>query len=282
MAVKILTDSAADLPYELYDNYGIDVFSINVCLEEREFKDEIEIKSIEVMDYMRSGKVVTTSQVPYVEFKERFTEYARDKKTCIYIAFSSNLSGTYNTALLAKEEVKESYPEFDLTIVDSKCATLGQGLVVLNAAILARDGASKGEIIDEVEGKINHMEHIFTVENLEYLYRGGRISKASAVMGSLMKINPIMDVRDGKLQPLEKARGRKKTLKRMVEIVGERGNNLENQEIGINHGDCIDEAYKLRDMIKKEYGTEKFIIREIGSAIGAHTGPGLIGIYFLK
>ncbi|MCT4662196.1 MAG: DegV family protein [Tissierellales bacterium] len=282
MAVKIITDSAADLPYELYDNYGIDVFSINVCLEEREFKDEIEIKSIEVMDYMRSGKVVTTSQVAYVEFKEIFTEYARDKKTCIYIAFSSNLSGTYNTALLAKEEVQEIYPEFDLTIVDSKCATLGQGLVVLNAAILARDGASKGEIIDEIDRKINHMEHIFTVENLEYLYRGGRISKASAVMGSLMKINPIMDVRDGKLQPLEKARGRKKTLKRMVEIVGERGYNLENQEIGINHGDCIDEAHKLRDMIKKEYGTEKFIIREIGSAIGAHTGPGLLGIYFLK
>lgn len=282
MGVKILTDSAADLPCKLYEEHDIDVFSINVCVKEREFKDEIEIKSIDVMNYMREGELVTTSQVPYAVFKDKFTLLAKEEKECIYIAFSSNLSGTYNTAKLAREEVKEMYPEFDLTIIDSKAATLGQGMIVLEAAKLAQIGKSKEAIIENIYQNIDDMEHIFTVENLEYLYRGGRISKTSAMVGSLMKINPIMDVQDGKLMPLEKIRGRKKTLKRMVELVGERGHDLKNKKIGINHGDSLEDAEKVKNMIEKEYGTKDFILRDIGSAIGAHTGPGLIGIFFLK
>ena len=140
----------------------------------------------------------------------------------------------------------ESYPDFDIEIVDTKCASLGFGLVVYKAAQLAKQGKTKEEIVEAIKLFSRHMEHVFTVDNLEYLYRGGRISKTSAFLGGILHIKPIINVEDGKLVPIEKARGRKKAIKRLVELVGERGKNLENQTVAISHGDIPDEAEELK------------------------------------
>src|SRR5699024_2141256 len=163
---------------------------------------------------------------------------------------------------------------------DSKCASIGYGLVVLHAAKKAAEGTDMNDILQSTAEYAEHMEHIFTVDDLEYLYRGGRVSKTAAFVGSLLKIKPILNVVDGKLIPLEKIRGSKKVLKRMLTIMEERGVDLKNQTVGISHGDDLETAEKLADMIKEKFGTTDIIIEMVGAVIGAHSGPGTIALFF--
>jgi DegV family protein with EDD domain len=170
----------------------------------------------------------------------------------IYICFSTGIAGTYNAANLAKTELLEQYPDFDLTIIDSKCASLGFGLATYYALKMQRNGASKQEIIDAVNWHCEHMEHIFTVKTLEYLLKGGRLSKTSAIAGGLLDIKPIIQVNDnGALESIEKVRGRQKSLKRLIEIVGERGANLEKQMIAIAHGDDTETMEFMKEQLRK-------------------------------
>lgn len=282
MTVRIITDSACDLPKNIIDEYNIRVIPLLVYLENIEYLDGETLNPVDLFNGMRNGKVYKTAQIPPANFKEVFLEYAKKNESCIYIAFSSGLSGTYQSALMAKSEVLEEYPDFDLEIIDTKCASVGFGLVVYKAAKMAKEGKSKEEIVKAVKFYSEHMEHIFTVDDLEYLYRGGRVSRTAAFVGSLLNIKPILDVEDGKLVPIEKVRGRKKVLKRMIEIMEERGVDLANQTIGICHGDDLEGAMKLKKMIKEKFGCEKFLINIIGCAIGAHSGPGTLSIFFLN
>ena len=197
-------------------------------------------------------------------------------------SFSSELSGTYQSSVLIKEEVKETYANLDLEIIDTKCASLGQGLVVLEAAKMAKDGASKEDILKRVDFLMNHMEHIFTVADLQYLVRGGRLSKVAGFIGGLLNIKPILNVEEGKLVPLEKVRGKKKVLGRIVDIMEERGKELKGQTIGITHGDDLETAEALKALITERFGCEAFIVNTIGAAIGAHTGYGVITLFFLN
>src|SRR5699024_9528023 len=167
-------------------------------------------------------------------------------------------------------------------VIDTKCASIGYGLVVLHAAELAKSGAQTEEIIEFAKDHALHMEHIFTVDNLEYLYRGGRVSKTTAFVGTLLKIKPLLNVENGKLIPLEKIRGSKKVLNRMLEVMEKRGIDLENQVIGICHGDDQKRADQLAAMIKEKFGVKDVVIEMIGSVIGAHVGPGTIGLFFLN
>jgi DegV family protein with EDD domain len=244
----------------------------------------VTIDSITVFDAMREGQVVKTSQVSPNNMKELFTELAKNKETAIYIAFSSELSGTYQTAVLMQNEVLEDYPGLDLTIIDSKCASLGLGLVVKYAAELAENGASKEELLKAIHYDCSHVEHVFTVDNLDYLARGGRVSKASAFVGGLLNIKPLLHMEDGKLIPLEKIRGRKKVLRRMLEVMKDRGAFTNpNQRIGISHGDDEATAIALQDLIKEESSTiSNYTIHTIGSAVGAHAGPGTIALFFIN
>jgi len=282
MATKILTDSAADLPQDILDAYEIDVASLHVYCDNQEYLDGKTIQPLQMMQEMRQGKVFKTSQVDPASFLEYFEQYAKQGDSCIYIGFSSGLSATYQSALLAKAEIQKLYPDFKLHTVDTKCASLGQGLVVYKAAQLLKAGKSFSEIVETAEFYAQHMEHIFTVDNLEYLYRGGRISRTSALVGSILSIKPVLQVEDGKLAPLEKVRGKNKVMRRMVEIMGERGVNLAEQTIGISHGDDLTSAHKLREMIREAYGCRDFIINTIGCAIGAHAGPGTLALFFLN
>ncbi|BCB37845.1 DegV family protein [Bacillus cereus] len=283
MGVKIITDSAADLPVELLQAYDIDLIPLRVYDEsETEYLDGVTLESVTLLQKMREGAVYRTSLPSLETFQEKFVSYAKEGNPCIYLAFSSELSGTYQSSVLIKEEVKETYADLDLEIIDTKCASLGQGLVVLEAAKMAKDGASKEDILKRVDFLMNHMEHIFTVADLQYLVRGGRLSKVAGFIGGLLNIKPILNVEEGKLVPLEKVRGKKKVLGRIVDIMEERGKELKGQTIGITHGDDLETAEALKALITERFGCEVFIVNTIGAAIGAHTGPGVITLFFLN
>ena len=282
MSIKIITDSACDLPQEVIKEYGIDVIPILVTLNDEEFYDGVTLQPVELLNGMRQGKVYQTSQIPPQIFVNKFTEYAKRGESCIYLAFSSALSGIFQSAQLARNEVLENYPDFELHVIDTKCASVGFGLVVYKAAQLAKEGKAGADIVQAVKFWASHMEHIFTVDNLEYLYRGGRVSRASAIIGGILNVKPILHVEDGKLIPFDKVRGRKNLLRRMVEIIGERGKDLTNQVIGINHGDDLEGATELMEMIRSQYGCQNFLISFVGSAVGAHSGPGTLSVFFLN
>ncbi|MFZ3579290.1 DegV family protein [Virgibacillus sp. DJP39] len=282
MNVKILADSGCDLSKSHYNEFGIEMVPLTVQLDEKEYEDGISISAKTVYNAMRNGKAPKTSQVSQQAFKTVFTFYAEKNQPLVYIGLSSELSGTFQAAKLVQQEVKDEYPDAPIHIVDTKCASLGIGLIVLRAAQLAQDGASIEEILETATYLATHMEHIFTVDDLEYLYRGGRVSKTAAFVGTLLKIKPILHVEGGNLIPLEKIRGSKKLLNRILEIMGERGKDLSNQIVGISHGDDLETANKLAQLIKEQFNPKDVQIEMVGSSIGAHAGPGTLALFFLN
>ncbi|MDQ0973025.1 DegV family protein with EDD domain [Neobacillus niacini] len=282
MPVKILADSACDLPKDFYSEQNVTLFPLKVQVNGQEYEDVKTIDPKTVYDAIRGGDVPKTSQVSPLLFEEVFTKMAENNEDGIYIAFSSALSGTYQTSVMILDQVKEKYPNFNLTIVDTKCASLGFGLVVKEAARLAAENVSKEEILKDVLFRSQHMEHLFTVEDLDYLAKGGRVSKASAFLGGLLNIKPILNVEEGKLVPIEKIRGKKKVYRRIIEIMKERGDNFKDQIVGISHADTIETALEVKALIEGELNPKEVYISSIGSAVGAHTGPGTISIFFLN
>lgn len=282
MNVHILADSACDLPIEYFEDHSISFLPLSVDLDGKQLTDQKEASPKKIYDAMRSGAIVKTSQVSPLLFKEVFTELAKKGTPSIYVAFSSELSGTYQTAMMIRNEVLEEFPNFELAIIDSKCASLGYGLSVMYAVKLAENNQSFSQIENAVKNYCPKIEHIFTVDNLEYLARGGRISKASAFVGGLLNIKPLLHVEEGKLIPLEKIRGRKKVLKRIIEVMKDRGVNLQNQTIAISHGDDIDVANEIKALIQEEFSPKEVYINFVGAVIGAHSGPGTLAIFFLN
>lgn len=282
MALKIITDSASDIPAGLIEEYGLHVIPTPVVIDEKDYFDGETLFPDEFYKVLQSGKDIKTYHINSQMFYDNFLPYAKNNDDVIYICFSTGIAGTFNAANIAKTELIEEYPDFDLTIIDSKCASLGFGLATYYALRMQKNGASKEEIIEAIRWHCDHMEQMFTVKTLDYLLKGGRLSKTSAVAGSLLDIKPIIRVNDlGALESIEKVRGRHKSLKRLVEMVGERGKGLSNQIIGLVHGDDADTMETVRDMLKDTYGCKDFIENYVGCAIGAHTGPGIIGIIFL-
>ncbi|MFD2216333.1 DegV family protein [Metabacillus endolithicus] len=282
MNVHILADSASDLPIEYFQENSITFLPLSVELNGKQLEDQRAIKPKQIYEEMRQGTVVKTSQITPSLFKDVFTELAKKGTPSLYVAFSSELSGTYQTAMMMRNEVLEEYPDFRLTIIDSKCASLGCSLAVKYAVELAKSGKQLEEIENAVKNYCQKVEHIFTVDNLEYLARGGRISKASAFVGGLLNIKPLLHVEDGKLIPLEKIRGRKKVFKRIIEIMKERGVNLQNQTIAISHGDDEESANEIKALIQEEFQPKDIYINYVGAVIGAHSGPGTLAIFFLN
>lgn len=285
MAVKILTDTGCDLPDNILKELNIDMLPIVVIKDNEEYLDRVTIQPKTMYENMRKGAVYKTAQIPQHVFQKKFEEIAKSGEPTIYIAFSSGLSGTYQTAVIVRDTLKEDYPNMDLEIVDSKSASIGFGLLVHKAGLMAKEGKSKEEILKMLDFYIKHIEHIFTVDNIETLFRGGRVSRTQAFVGGLLNIKPILDVADeGTLRPIEKVRGRKKVLNRMLEIMEERGKyaDLKNQTIGINHGDDLEGALQLKEMIQERFGCTDFVLNIIGCAIGAHSGPGTLSVFFLN
>ncbi len=278
--MRIFADSASDLPQHFYEKNNVELFTLRVQVNEKEYRDIIEINPTEVYDAMRNGAVPKTSQVSPEEFLNAFEPLAKNNEEGLYIAFSSNLSGTYNTAVMIATQLREQYPNFKLNIIDSKCASLGYGLLVKEAVSLREKGLSLDELTTHIELLAKHMTHIVTVEKLDYLAAGGRISKSSAFIGGLLSIKPILHVEEGKLVPLEKIRGRKKSIQRIIEIMEERGGDFSNKTIGISHGDDLQFAEEVRSLINEKLKPKSIDMEMIGAVIGAHAGPGTIAVFF--
>ncbi|GEN82942.1 DegV domain-containing protein YitS [Sporosarcina luteola] len=280
--MRIFADSASDLPKSFYDENDVTLIPLSVLIDDKEYEDIIEIDSKEVFDAIRNGKQPKTSQASPELLLSTWKELSQSGEDGLYIAFSSELSGTYNTAVMMRDQVKEGNPNFNLVIIDTRCASLGYGLLVKEAVRLR----NAGEDVRAIERKIRHMaanmEHLFTVEDLDYLAKGGRVSKASAFIGGLLNIKPLLHVEGGKLVPIEKHRGRKKVFRRMMELMDERGTNLSEQTIAISHGDDEATALEVKAMIEKQFKPKNVEIHMIGSVIGSHAGPGTIALFFLS
>jgi len=283
MKIKFILDSAADMPEELTDKYDIDVFPLYIHHGDKQYKDGIGITSKKVYENMKNGEVYKTSQVAVNDFMEKFEEYAKKDKTVIYPAFSSELSGTFQSAVLAKNKIKEKYPDFDITIIDTKSASMGVGLALYNVLQeMEKNNLNKKEIIEKIKYYAEHMEHIFTVEDLDYLVRGGRLNKISGLVGGILNIKPIIEVENGKLEQLEKKKGSKKVRKRIIELFLERGSNIPEQNLAILHANSKKKAEEFKSEIEEKTKYKSVIFSDIGAVIGAHTGPGTYGIIFLN
>lgn len=284
MKTIILTDSCCDLPIDFVRENNIEVMPLSVNIKGKEIKDDLgqSIKYKTFYDMIRSGEMPSTSQVNVYAFTEAFKKYSSEGYSIIYIGFSSALSGCVNSARIAKEAVEDEIESADITVIDTKSASMGLGLIVYNAANMLRNGATKEEIINWIEENKLKVNHWFTVEDLNHLKRGGRVSSTVAIVGTMLSIKPIMHVDDeGRLIPVSKVKGRKKSIKELQEKLKDRILNSEDQTIFISHGDCLVEAEQLKDLILKETKVKEVIINNIGPAVGSHSGPGTLALFFI-
>lgn len=282
MKFTIVTDSATDMPKEIVEKYNLHVIPTPVVIEGTDYFDGATIFPKEFYQKQREQAEISTYHINTHMFKENFRSYAERKEAVIYVCFSTGLAATFNAAQLAKKELLEEFPDWDLTIVDSQCASVGFGLLVYYALLMQEHGADKETVIEALEYHREHIRHLFTVQTLEYLYKGGRLSRTSMVVGGVLDIKPIIHMdENGSLKAIEKVRGRNKSLRRIVEMIGEVCKNPKEQLYGICHGDAYDTMKQVEEMIKETYGEVSFIENFVGCAIGAHTGTGIIGVVFL-
>jgi len=282
MKVKLLADSASDLSSKLYEKLQVELIPVHVFIGEDEYLDGVTVKPEEMYGRMRQGERVTTSQPSPEAFKKAFLESAKTNTPLIYFALSATLSGTYNSAKIMEREIKEEYPEAPIHIIDTGCVSLGYGLVIIRVARLAKKGASIEEIIEIGSYHARHMEHIFTVDDLEYLHRSGRLSRAVSIIGSLLRIKPILHIQEGNLELTDKVRGSKRVLNKLIEMAKTRGKDFENQTVGIIHADNESLAEQLKKLVIEKLGAKDVITQPLGAAVGAHAGPGVIALTFLN
>ena len=280
----ILTDSTTDISQEIADEIDVKVWPMQFELDGltyRNFPDEREMKSDEFYDIMRKGKMPKTSQINVVDFCEYFSEYLDKGLDVLYICFSSGLSGTYNNSLIAIEELKGRYPDRKIISVDSLAASMGEGLLVYLAAQQKKMGMGLEELAKWVEDNRLHLCHWFTVDDLHHLKRGGRVSAATAIVGSALNIKPVLHVDDeGHLINMSKVRGRKASLNAMVDQMVETYTD-QFDTVMICQGGCHDDAEYLAGEVKKRVkGVKKIIMGNIGPVIGAHAGPGVLALFF--
>jgi len=280
MKVEILIDSASDLPKEVLEKYNLDPVAIPVILDEETFYDGKTITPDKLVKDMKDGVVHKTSQVTPNQYMERFRKLEEEKEY-LYVCFSSGLTKMYETSNLALKMIKEE-KNIDLKIIDTKCASMGYGLVAVEALKAAEEGKTREEIIEIVKNTADRMQHVFTVDNLDYLFRGGRLNKTSAVIGNMLSIKPVLQVdREGKLYSYKKVRGNKKLFMEILETIKENQIDIENQTVGITHASDMEKVEKIEELMMQELGVNSFMVSSMGCAVGAHTGPGAISIFFL-
>ncbi len=281
----ISTDTTSDLPEDYIIKHNLGILSLTYTMEDVTYDWEHPMNVQEFYQKMRKGSLPTTSQVNPTTAKEFFIKFARkNDANILHIAFSSGLSGSYNSALLAAQELEEEGFPYKIIVIDSLCASLGEGLLVHKAVCMLENGNSLEETSQWVEENKLHIVHNFTVDDLNHLYRGGRVSKTAAFLGTLASIKPILHVdNEGHLIPLQKVRGRKKSLITLVDSMEKQMGSYANQNdiVFISHGDCLDDAQLLADMIRERLGINSFLINYVGSTIGAHSGPGTLALFYL-
>ena len=278
----LLTDNMADLPKQWLTEHHVETVSLSYTIDGVTYTEDNGLSPEEFYEKIRQGSMPVTSQISESLAYDTFKSYLAMGKDVLYLAFSSGLSGTYQSAMAAKSVLDDKGHEGKILIVDTLAASLGEGLLVYYAAKLRDEGKSMEEVAAWVEANKLHLAHLFTVNDLFHLHRGGRVSKASAVFGSMLSIKPVMHMDDeGHLTVTGKARGRKKSLQCPVDNMHAQIGDYKNEVFFITHSDCYEEAKELADQIQKEFGIPSYMINWVGPTIGSHTGIGTIALFFL-
>jgi len=281
----LMTDSSCDLPAALAEKMELSVLPLYVDVDGQKYVnylDEREISFREIYAKLRTKCPAKTSAVNFNDFLEPMEAALRAGRDVLYIGFSSGLSSTFDAGAAAARELAERYPERKVYAVDSLCASMGQGLMVYLAWMQKQQGKTIEQVRDYVEDNKLHLCHWFTIDDMMFLKRGGRISGATAVVGSMLSIKPVMHVdNDGHLIKVATARGRKASLKALADKAGELGVDLGIQTVFISHGDCLEDANYLADIMRTRFGVKEVVISYVGPVIGAHSGPGTVALFFL-
>lgn len=275
--IKIVTDSTSDIPKEIAEKHDITVLPLTIHFEEKEFRDWIDIKPFEFFDLMRkSEKLPTTSMVNPSEFSQAYEKLLEEYDEIISIHLSSHASGTYGSAAIARDMVNEER----ITVIDTYNYTYGYGQFVVEAAIMAEEGKSRDEIIEKGEYLKNNLKTLFVVDTLEYLKKGGRLSATKATIGTLLNLKPILTVKEGKIIAIDKARGFKKALKRIAEIIQEEGSIVNSQVLKVGHADSYENLEIFKKSMEETFGECQFEEFEVGCVIGVYCGPGTVVIHY--
>jgi len=276
----IMTDSSCDLSEELIKDLELSVIQLSVRLDGKEYLNK-DIDPKEFYALLREGKEGTTSAANYTVLSNEMSKVLKEGNDILYLGFSSGLSATTNIAMNVADELRAEYPERKIYVVDTRCASLGQGLLVYCAANLRKEGKSIEEVRDYAENNKLRLCHWFTVDDLHFLKRGGRVSATTAIVGSLLQIKPILHVNwEGKLISIDKKRGRKNSVKALMERTKQDIVDPESQTLFICHGDCIEDAEELKAMLLSELKVKDVIIGYTGPVIGAHSGPGTLAVFY--
>mgnify|MGYP002798977827 FL=1 len=281
----LMTDSSADLSQEMVQELGVTVLPLSFTIQGKVYRNYPDNREMDLplfYDMLRAGELATTSAVNVAEYTQAVEPILQEKKDVLILAFSSGLSSTYQASVLAAEELREKYPDRKIYTVDTLCASLGQGLLVYLAVQEQRKGRSIEEVRDWAESTKLHLCHQFTVDDLHFLKRGGRISATTAVVGSMLQIKPVLHVdNEGHLISIGKARGRQASLKALVDKMEKTVTEEGKKTVFISHGDCRKDAVAVADMVRERFGTQDIRINYVGPVIGAHSGPGTLALFYL-
>ena len=281
----LMTDSSADLSQEMVQELGVTVLPLSFTIQGKVYRNYPDNREMDLplfYDMLRAGELATTSAVNVAEYTQAVEPILQEKKDVLILAFSSGLSSTYQASVLAAEELREKYPDRKIYTVDTLCASLGQGLLVYLAVQEQRKGRSIEEVRDWAESTKLHLCHQFTVDDLHFLKRGGRISATTALVGSMLQIKPVLHVdNEGRLINIGKARGRQASLKALVDKMEKTVTEEGKKTVFISHGDCRKDAVTVADMVRERFGTQDIRINFVGPVIGAHSGPGTLALFYL-
>lgn len=278
----IYTDSSCDLPKEIIEKYDLKVMQLEVIIDDNPpvLNRDVDIKAF--YNQLRDGATAKTAAVTPGFFEEHMRASLEAGKDIIYIGFTSGLSVTYNNGAMIAEELKAEFPDRKILHIDTLCASAGEGMLVCYAALQREAGVAIEDVYQGIMEMKDYIHHEVTVDDLFFLKRGGRISATTAVAGSILNVKPIIDVsKEGKLETVGKIRGRKAAIKELVSKMKSKAVIDKWNYVFISHGDCLDDAVMMKDMVEKEYPGVKVTICDVGPVIGAHTGPGVISLFYL-
>ncbi len=281
---KIITNTTADLPKSFIEENNLKELFFSYIVDGESYSRENELDYKAFYEKVRSGSMPSTSQVTPEAYREAFTEALKESSKLLYLSFTSGMSGSCGNAILTAREMMEENPDIEIRVIDSLCASMGEGLFVWYAVQLQKQGKSFKETADWLEAHVQNFVHLVTVDDLNHLHRGGRVSKTSAILGTMINIKPIIHVNEeGRLIVIDKIRGRKKALHHLVDLMEHQVGSYrdKNEMIMISHGDCLEDAEFVKADIEERFGYKNFMINPIGPTIGAHSGPGTIALFFM-
>lgn len=280
--IRIVIDSTTDIPQSFVEKYGIVVLPLFVIVEGREYRDRLDISTDEIYACMRRNVVPKTAQVSYPDTEATLRKCLEAGEDLVYIGFSAKMSGTFATVAGIMNELRREFPGRRIAAIDSRGGSLATGIIAMRAAEASLQGVDFNRLASRVRDMTENIEHVFVITDLNWMIRGGRISKTLGYTANLLGIKPVLDVNDGEMEVIHKIRGTRRAMAKVADIVAERAREYPNQVIGITHADDIHAAENMKALIKARLPECSFLTEEIGAVLGVHIGIGGVGVFFLR